>query len=567
MLENLTQEQKKRYLEQLEVNEDRAVMATWNYNDQIFDEEHQDLTMESQHAPIARYMTNLPEEAELFGLATPEQLRTETRSERKRREAWEKQNRKAIAAIKKADKLESSASEMRLDQKMSVILDQTGKREEYREAAYKKEEKILEARLYALEQTELADIKKEEMNGTMGEVREKEIRLEAQKARVDAYHTIATQLNPGSAERIKYMKRKEEAVLKRGLLAQELKVARMPAGAEKERDAATIKRHAKYDDLKKIFRTVSPFSREDAEIAFEGNKLINKGRATLGGTKAMYEFEERNAQGDLTGDTYLFKEATNCIGKYKPDGAIVTEEASQLQQHLRGALSIKAKCIRDENNKVAGSVQKKVQKFQGGVDLFKWQAQSDLSVNEPSQITKNDLMNEHTLDWMLCNFDTKGENFINQAGGHIISFDKEASFNTLLQEESKKMSYTFKPHSNDTIYNTMFAAYAQGKIELNLDANIESIRKMEQIDPNSFIRMFKDTLDTKYGVGSKDRAKAEEILRARHRDLRKTYREFYSTLIKERLENTRHPEEREKLQNLLVDNTFVFADEREGWTD
>lgn len=565
MLENPTQAQKKRYLEQLEVNENRTVVAAWAYNEETFDEEHRDLTLESQHPSIARYMTKLPEEAELFGLAQPEQLRAETRSERKRREAWEKQNRKAIEAAKKANFMESAIADSRMIQRTSVLLDQMNRGKEYHKEAYKKEEKILDARLYAIDQQELADIRKEEMNGAIGEVREKEIRLEAQSARVEAYHTIATQLPLGSAEREKYMKRKEEAVLKRGILSQELKVAKMPAGAEKERDAATIKRHAKYDSLKKIFRKVSPYSHEDAMIRIGERSLINKGRATFGGTKAMYEFEERDEQGKLTGNEFLFKEATNCIGMSKPDGAVVTEEASSLQQYLRGNLSIEAKCLRDGNNKVVGSIQRKVQKFDGGVDLFKWQAQGDLSVGEPSQVTKDDLMNEHTLDWILCNFDTKGENFINQAGGHIISFDKEASFNTLLQEGSRKMSYTFKPHSNDTIYNVMFAAYAQGKIDLNLDANMKSIQKMEQMDPNEFINMFRNTLDTKYGVGTQDRAQAEQLLRDRHRDLRRTYREFYTTLIQERLRNTRHPEEREKLQGMMVENTFVFADERDAW--
>ena len=229
--------------------------------------------------------------------------------------------------------------------------------------------------------------------------------------------------------------------------------------------------------LKGIFRKPTDYSREDAELSLtigdqnqEKLQLVNVGRATMGGTKAMYEFDD--LKGDGMSQRWLYKEATNCIGMSKPSGAVVTGEAYRLQRQLRGELSIPAYCVKVDGQ-VVGSVQKKMQRAEGGVDLFKWQAQEDLTVNAPDAVTMHDLMNEHTLDWVLCNFDTKGENFINQEGGHVISFDKEASFNKLLDSGSREMSYTYKPHSNDTIYNTMFKAYAEGKIDLDLYANEE----------------------------------------------------------------------------------------------
>ena len=262
---------------------------------------------------------------------------------------------------------------------------------------------------------------------------------------------------------------------------------------------------------------------------------------------------------------WLYKEATNCIGMEKPSGAVVTGEAYRLQKQLRGELSIPAYCVRVDG-KVVGSVQKKMQRAEGGVDLFKWQAQDDLTVNAPSEVTMHDLMNEHTLDWVLCNFDTKGENFINQEGGHVISFDKEASFNKLLDDGAQMMSYTYKPHSNDTIYNTMFRAYAEGKIDLDLHANEESIRSIESQEAQHYADMFRDTLDAKYKAKSKDREKAEELLKKRFQTLRETYRTFYTELIGERLghfqENSEeHRQERERLNAQLKDGAFRFRDE------
>ena len=56
-------------------------------------------------------------------------------------------------------------------------------------------------------------------------------------------------------------------------------------------------------------------------------------------------------------------------------------------------------------------------KADGGTDLFRWQTREPLT--DLPEATRRDLMNEHTLDWLLCNFETKGENFINQEHGHM----------------------------------------------------------------------------------------------------------------------------------------------------
>ena len=564
--------QGQRHQQQLDANYQRSMERMATPDISLYDDQLSEVDTTPFFLRSAPYLDAAPEPA------APLEVRQESRSEKKKRASMEKQYRKARESARLADRKEGSGKTraFRLTRRISDTLG---------EGEYKREQSVLDRRLTAIEEQEKADLLAvdlmvlQQKNASPGdevapensaEAKRLEARWNAQKARAEAYHVMAAQMPLGSKEREKLMEKTEEEVLKAGRLKREYSVACMPEGAEKTREAATIKRHAKFDFLKKIFRTPSPYSHEDAAVTLaNGKTLVNAGRATLGGTKAMYVFEDQSELVDGTPQEWLFKEATNCVGMSKPEGAVVTGEASKLQQHLRGALSIPAQCLKDGQGKVVGSVQKRMQKAEGGVDLFAWQAQEDLTVNEPSAVTKADLMHEHTLDWILCNFDTKGENFINQDGGHIISFDKEASFNTLLQEESREMSYTFKPHSNDTIYNTMFRAYAEGKIQLDLDANLESIQKMEQLGENNFIDMFHETLDTKYGTGTEDRAEAERILRTRHRDLRETYRRFYTQLIRERIDslhsNTEeNREERERLDGLLAEGTFVFADERQN---
>lgn len=504
--------------------------------------------------------------------------RKQSRLEKKKRREVTKQYRKAEAAQWELIETEGSAA---LKESRRTTAAQTSR------AGYKNERAVLDKQLEMIRAREKADLSAVELlmrqisEGAAEKAADPALSIEAmickiewgaQAAHYEAYHRMAASMEVGSKARMDAMKRAEEIKMEANVLRQKYKVACMSQGAERKREGDTIKRHGRFDVLKGIFRKPPAYSREDAEMTIqreEGQQLhlVNIGRATMGGTKAMYEFSElrEHMPANDVRQIWLFKEATNCIGMSKPEGAIVTAEASRLQRQLRGELSIPAYCVR-VNGEVVGSVQKKLQPVAGSVDLFKWQAQSDLSQNAPSDITMHDLMNEHTLDWVLCNFDTKGENFINQDGGHVISFDKEASFNKLLDDGAQAMSYTYKPHSNDTIYNTMFRAYANGTIDLDLYANEEAIHSVESKDAQEYAEMFRATLDAKYKKGSKSRSRAETLLKERFRTLRETYRTFYTALIRERLEHFQgdseeHRQERERLNAYLRDGTFRFRDE------
>ena len=582
-----SEEQARREIQQIRLvyHQNQEQEAVYNrsvqFNERFANEEQLEMNMSEtfflEHVP---YLPAPEQPAE--GIQNE---RRESRSERKKRESLEKQRRKAAEATRDADMQEGSAEVLGFRAKRHHDGASTNSLSLQQQKQELTQEKlVLEKRMESIQEQEKADLLAVELaviqrknmpaQGAIGpgdseEALKLQVNWKAQLARVDAYRVIIGQLPLDSKERTSFLKLKEDAVLQAGLLKRKYEVACMPEGREKAREAATIVRHGRFDMLKSIFRTPSRYSHEGATVITEnGVTLVNVERATLGGTKAMYIFQDMATLVDGRPQEWLFKEATNCVGMDKPEGAVVTGEASKLQQLLRGELSIPAQCLKDEQGKVVGSIQKRVKKAAGGIDLFKWQAQEDLTVDQPSETTMNDLMNEHTLDWMLCNFDTKGENFINQPDDHIISFDKEASFNTLLQDGSREMSYTFKPHSNDTIYNTMFRAFAEGKINLDLNANINSIARVEAIGEDAFINMFRETLDTKYKQGTENRAQAEANLRERYRNLRQTYSNFYRTLIEERLtkfagDTPEEEQERARLNAMIRDGNFVFAEPTE----
>ena len=81
--------------------------------------------------------------------------------------------------------------------------------------------------------------------------------------------------------------------------------------------------------IMRILKGVDPLSHEEAAYRSpSGTLFVNKGRAFFGGTKPMYIFEAEDQQ------QYLYKEAINCVGFDKPQGALVTEAASRPHHSL-----------------------------------------------------------------------------------------------------------------------------------------------------------------------------------------------------------------------------------------
>ena len=500
--------------------------------------------VEEDQVQIHQYYDTLPIVAQMRQAQVPQGLQPAqpapeamSHSQRKKQESLAKMERKSLDATRRANQaaLQSYTKPQGYDYVPAFL----GK-----QALDSRLEAIRLSESYALEKAKSVSLPEEALL---------EIRMNAQKDRADAYASFAVRLPLHSELREEYMKEKEEAEVKSNLLKKQLSISRIDNPAEREREENTFKRHGRFDMLKKIFRSPTPYSHQDATLRIKSRKktlsLVNVGRTFLGGTKVMYTFlnaEEKDSTGQP--QQYLYKEATNCVGLYKPEGAIITESASQLQRYLRGDNAyIPAYCVRDAKGKVCGSVQKRMEKAPGGVDLFAWQAKMDAyDPNDPPEVlpdvTKNDLLCEHTLDWILCNFDTKGENFINQPGGHIVSFDKEASLNKLMDQDAQTMSYTYKPHSNETIYNTIFRAYAQGRIDLNLRANLETIERMMDMPDMQFLGIFDQTLKVKYSGNQKKIQAAKQALLKRKHNLLREYERFYTALIRERASHTTDPQ-------------------------
>lgn len=484
----------------------------------------------------------------------PALARRESRGERKKRQERESALRKARDQREAVRRQEGTMAEQRalMSQEAGMSAQQL-----------REERTLLQEKLRAVELEERSELLASD--GEKAQTLAIRHRAQAERARLAGEY--ARMLPLGSKERKKAMEVKEKQEIKANQLRRQLKVEQMEEGAEKRREKATLKRHGHYDDLKAIFRRDNPLAHEDATWTLPtGQTIVNVGRAFFGGTKPMYIFEDRQApilrNGQVVGyKQYLFKEAVNCIGMYKPEGALVTEAAAALQEKICGPYSIPAYAA-IQDGKVLGSFQEKIETIDQAqrVDLFSWQAQPQDNL---SPEMKKEILREHALDWLLCNFDTKGENFLHRTDGHLCSFDKEASFSKLKDPGAAHMSTDYKPHANDTLYNTLFTEFAQGRLTLDLSASLEQVQKVEGMYREEYLGLFAGMLEQKYGPAGPDnqaRTEVEEAIWRRKSQLREEYRSFYTDLIRRRREIPGHADD----YGDFLDGAqrFQFADER-----
>lgn len=472
----------------------------------------------------------------------PVQLPQESWKERKKRQERTKAFRKMDEQKEKAVHREAALLEQRKEMQESDELTRKQKsaekdalKEKLKAVDREEKAKLLEARdRNAADRAEETG-RSEEENSRLEKVRKLEIQHAAQAERARLLGEYARMLPVDSWARGLAMHTKEKQEIEAYRLRRRLKVAKIENKAEREREEATLSRHALYDKAKKVFREENPLSHEDASWELpNGHVIVNVGRAFFGGTKPMYIFEDRSEPIHEEGQPvrykqYLFKEAVNCIGWYKPEGALMTEAASQLQKRICGEYSIPAYACQ-KGGRVLGSFQEKVETKNQGIDLFAWQANPQDTL---SPEMKSEILREHVLDWLLCNFDTKGENFLHRTDGHLSSFDKEASFSKLSDPGAAEMSTTYKPHANNTLYNVLFGEFAAGRVTLDLSAQLPYIDLVESISDEEYKKIFAPVLEHKYGHGKK-RDEVEAAILKRKTTLRSTYDKFRTQLLQER---------------------------------
>ncbi len=264
---------------------------------------------------------------------------------------------------------------------------------------------------------------------------------------------------------------------------------------------------------------------------YDPGQLTYSGSNSLG-TGEMHQYTDED------GNEWLFKPAQSKYGSHsEPFRAYVQEAGYKVQGIVDpdSAVPVKALTLDTPNGSKFGAAQLRITGVDSSFNLKAWQAGYGSS---PDASVLSQIQRENVTDWLMCNFDGHGGNFIRLDGsGKLIGIDKEQAFKYLYDPDSKKMSFTYHPNSKygetEPIYNTIYRKFAKGEIDLNLNDVLPYIKRVESIPDSAYREIFRDYAEALYGKGAKAEKLLDDIV-SRKQGLRSSFKDFYSDLLTQR---------------------------------
>ena len=207
-------------------------------------------------------------------------------------------------------------------------------------------------------------------------------------------------------------------------------------------------------------------------------------RVNMGGTGTMYTLEDGN------GKTYIYKPAVaKYTGNVEPLRGIVQECAYEVQKIVDPDSAIGCRYI--DNAILKGSIQEFIPTMENSRNYCDMQHDESIPF---TQEEINQFMREFVTDYLLCNFDSHGRNFITDQNGVIRGVDKEQSFRYLRDPESEKPSIDYHPNSGygetEPIYNTLFRRFSEGKIDIDFSVISGFMDRVDAYDDNQYRSLF-----------------------------------------------------------------------------
>jgi len=232
---------------------------------------------------------------------------------------------------------------------------------------------------------------------------------------------------------------------------------------------------------------------------------------------------------DNKGQRYLFKYSTlKYSDKEEPFKAHIQQASSGLASKLYDADKyIRVKVVHHPGGGL-GTLQK-LEDVEGDLKQINWKS---LSSEDWKRIQE-----EHVLDWSIGNFDSHAGNFIKLKDGRLMGIDKEQAFRYIDDASSWKMSMDYHPNAKygeqEPLYNTMYRAFAQNQVDLDLQTVLPVIKRLEAIPDDEYKKIFRPYAKALKG----NDIEAEKLLGfivARKNAVRESYRKFFTQLLQER---------------------------------
>lgn len=253
---------------------------------------------------------------------------------------------------------------------------------------------------------------------------------------------------------------------------------------------------------------------------------------SLGGTGDMYLIRGED-------NDYIYKPAVKKYTSIKePFRGVIQECAYDIQRIVDPSSAVWCKYL--SSPEVCGAIQEKVPVLKNSPDYHIMQLQDDVSSLSQEEI--NQFMREFVTDYLLCNFDGHGRNFVTGKDGIIRGVDKEQSFRYLNDPEAEKPSIDYSPntdryHETEPIYNTLFRAYSEGRIDIDFSVIDKCMMRVELVDEETYRSIFSPYCDACSQSFGSDSVEMLDKIVARKTNMRSNITSFFQELTAVREEN------------------------------
>ncbi|MBZ0270755.1 phage head morphogenesis protein, partial [bacterium] len=175
-----------------------------------------------------------------------------------------------------------------------------------------------------------------------------------------------------------------------------------------------------------------------------------------------------------------------------------------------------------------GSIQRMVPKLKAQKD-FKGIDPKDLLPAELEQVQR-----EHVVDWLISNHDGHWENFLRGTDGHLYGIDKGQLYKFLGDDALDIAYHPNAAHgASEPYYNTVMRAFSEKRIDMNLQATLTYIERVEAIPDEQFLDLLTPYAERRFSQKAKQNVFYNMALDRKH-NVRRDFEKFYDNLAKKR---------------------------------
>jgi len=237
-------------------------------------------------------------------------------------------------------------------------------------------------------------------------------------------------------------------------------------------------------------------------------------RSELGGAHRKYVYD------DDQGNKWLFKPISE---DFRAHG----DEVAYRIGRLIDPDAVEVRLI--ELDGEVGSIQRMVPKLKAQKD-FKGIDPKDLLPAELEQVQR-----EHVIDWLISNHDGHWENFLRGTDGHLYGIDKGQLYKFLGDDALDIAYHPNAPYgASEPYYNTVMRAFSEKRIDMNLQATLTYIERVEAIPDEQFLEMLRPYAERRFKKGSAKLDAFYQMALDRKHSVRSDFEKFYDKMAKKR---------------------------------